>query len=245
MTIETVRSHARCRVLIVNDAAAPSSEVTDCLQRAGFEVAITPDGTGALRLARSTAPDVVVLDIVLPDIDGLWVCRELRSFSDAYVVLGSMCDSASSVIAGLTAGADDVVRLPWHAEELLARIRAMLRRPRRHDGHAEADTGAGRGEVRVFGTLSIDVEARRVVVGDEPVALTRTEFDILAALSARPAAVVSRHELLATVWGRSWAGEKNVIDVHIGHLRRKLEDDPAVPRFVVNVRGAGYRMGTG
>lgn len=231
MSIDIASSEARFRVLMVNDTAALTTEAVGCLQRAGFEVDLVRDGNGALRLARMTNPDVVVLDVVLPDIDGLMVCRELRTFSDAYVLLASMCNSATSVIGGLCAGADDVVKAPLHPGELLARIQAMLRRPRSRQGCSspDADVTGGRGEVRIFGALSIDVDARRVVVANQPVALTRIEFDILAALSAQSAGVVRRRELLATVWGRSWAGEKNVIDVHIGHLRRKLGDNPAVP----------------
>ncbi|MGZ5378519.1 MAG: winged helix-turn-helix domain-containing protein, partial [Mycobacterium sp.] len=183
----------------------------------------------------------------LPGIDGLEVCRQLRTFSDAYVVMLTARDTELDTIVGLSVGADDYVIKPFSPRELVARIRAMLRRPRTAATPINAAAAATIDEPapRAFGPLSIDVQGRQVFIDDEPVLLTRTEFDILAALSSRPAVVFSRRQLLEAVWGDSWGGNEHLVDVHIGHLRRKLSDDPADPRYVITVRGVGYRMGSG
>ena len=198
-------------------------------------------GAAALEVARDVDPDVVVLDLGLPGIDGLEVCRQLRTFSDAYVVMLTARDTEVDTIVGLSVGADDYVTKPFSPRELVARIRAMLRRPR--------TVGAVTPEIatpaRVFGPLSIEVESRQVCLEGESIPLTRTEFDILAALSSRPGVVWSRRHLIDAVWGEPWVGNDHLVDVHVGHLRRKLGDDPADPRFVYTVRGGGYRMGTG
>nr|MDT0522836.1 response regulator transcription factor [Streptomyces sp. DSM 41633] len=165
------------------------------------------------------------------------VCRQLRTFSDAYVVMLTARDTETDTIVGLSVGADDYMTKPFSPRELVARIRAMLRRPR------VAAPGATDG--RVFGALRIDVDGRQVFLHDEPIMLTRTEFDLLAALSARPGVALSRRQLLESVWETTYVGNEHLVDVHIGHLRRKLGDDPADPLYVITVRGVGYRMGTG
>jgi DNA-binding response OmpR family regulator len=189
---------------------------------------------------------VVVLDLGLPGIDGLEVCRQLRTFSDAYVVMLTARDTEVDTIVGLSVGADDYVTKPFSPRELVARIRAMLRRPRSVSPPV-APGGAGSSELppRVFGPLSIDVASRQVFLDVEPIPLTRTEFDILAALSSRPGVVWSRRQLIDAVWGEPWVGNDHLVDVHVGHLRRKIGDNPADSRFVLTVRGVGYRMGTG
>jgi DNA-binding response OmpR family regulator len=224
------------RALVVDDERALAEIVASYLKRDGFEVAVTGDGVDAVALARDTDPDVVVLDLGLPGMDGLEVCRALRTFSDAYVVMLTARGDEVDTLVGLAVGADDYVTKPFSPRELVARIRAMLRRPR--------SIGATSREVslRVFGPLSIDVEGRQVSLGGQHVSLTRTEFDVLAALSARPGVVFSRRQLIEVVWGEGWVGDEHLVDVHIGHLRRKLGDDPAAPRFVTTVRGIGYRM---
>ena len=198
-------------------------------------------------LAREIDPDVVVLDLGLPGIDGIEVCRELRTFSDAYVVMLTARDTELDTVVGLSVGADDYVTKPFSPRELVARIRAMLRRPRTAPAYETPRPGPGGTEAppRVFGALRIDVAGREVFLGEEPVMLTRTEFDVLAALSSRPGVVFSRRQLIEAVWGESWVGNEHLVDVHVGHLRRKLGDDPAAPRYVTTVRGVGYRMGTG
>ena len=229
------------RALVVDDEAALADVVASYLHRDHFEVTVCHTGAEALAVAREVDPDVVVLDLGLPGIDGLEVCRQLRTFSDAYVVMLTARDTEMDTIVGLSVGADDYVTKPFSPRELVARIRAMLRRPR--------TVGAVTPEIatpaRVFGPLSIEVESRQVCLEGESIPLTRTEFDILAALSSRPGVVWSRRHLIDAVWGEPWVGNDHLVDVHVGHLRRKLGDDPADPRFVYTVRGVGYRMGTG
>lgn len=231
------------RALVVDDEAALADVVASYLRRDQFDVTVSHTGAEALAVAREVDPDVVVLDLGLPGIDGLEVCRQLRTFSDAYVVMLTARDTEMDTIVGLSVGADDYVTKPFSPRELVARIRAMLRRPR--GGPAAAVPRAEVAPPRVFGPLSIDVASRQVFLDGELIPLTRTEFDILAALASRPGVVWGRRQLIDTVWGEPWVGNDHLVDVHVGHLRRKLADDPADPRFVFTVRGVGYRMGSG
>lgn len=228
------------RALVVDDEAPLADVVASYLHRDHFEVTVCHTGAEALSAAREVDPDVVVLDLGLPGIDGLEVCRRLRTFSDAYVVMLTARDTEVDTIVGLSVGADDYVAKPFSPRELVARIRAMLRRPRTVGTTPEAMT-----PVRTFGPLSIEVDSRQVFLAGEPIPLTRTEFDILAALSSRPGVVWTRRQLIDAVWGEPWVGNDHLVDVHVGHLRRKLADDPAEARFVLTVRGVGYRMGSG
>jgi DNA-binding response OmpR family regulator len=185
---------------------------------------------------------VVVLDLGLPGLDGIEVCRQLRTFSDCYVVMLTARSDEVDKLVGLGMGADDYLTKPFSPRELVARVRVMLRRPRTGPaaaGHALDEPP------RVFGSIRVDVTAREVHVDGAAVELTRTEFDLLAALSARPRMAFSRRQLIEAVWGEGWVGDEHLVDVHVGHLRRKLGDDPAAPRFVRTVRGVGYRMGEG
>ena len=230
---------------MVDDEVPLAEVVASYLRREQFDVSLAHSGADALVQAREIDPDVVILDLALPGIDGVEVCRQLRTFSDAYVVMLTARDTEMDTIVGLSVGADDYVTKPFSPRELVARIRAMLRRPRTVATPSSAAAVADEPPPRAFGPLSIDVAGRQVFIDDEPVLLTRTEFDILAALSSRPAVVFSRRQLLEAVWGDSWGGNQHLVDVHIGHLRRKLSDDPAAPRYVITVRGVGYRMGRG
>jgi DNA-binding response OmpR family regulator len=243
------RNPDRCvagyRALVVDDEVPLATVVASYLEREQFEVSIAHNGHDAVAMAREIDPDVVVLDLALPGIDGLEACRQLRTFSDAYVVMLTARDTEMDTVIGLSVGADDYVTKPFSPRELVARIRAMLRRPRTVPTAAEAAAAADQPPPRVFGPLRIDVAAREVFIEDQHITLTRTEFDVLAALSARPGVVLSRRQLLDAVWAESWGGNEHLVDVHIGHLRRKLGDDPAVPRYVITVRGVGYRMGSG
>jgi len=231
------------RALVVDDEAALADVVASYLRRDHFEVTVCHSGAEALTAAREVDPDVVVLDLGLPGIDGLEVCRQLRTFSDAYVVMLTARDSEVDTIVGLTVGADDYLTKPFSPRELVARIRAMLRRPR--SVAAPVPHGGGEDPPRVFGSLAIDIAGREAFLDGEPIALTRTEFDILAALSSRPGVVWSRRQLIDAVWGEPWVGNDHLVDVHVGHVRRKLGDDPADARFLHTVRGVGYRMGSG
>jgi DNA-binding response OmpR family regulator len=230
------------RVLVVDDEQALADLVASYLTRDGFEVSMAHDGQQAIDQARQVDPDVMVLDLGLPRIDGVEVCRVVRTFSDCYIIMLTARTEEVDKLIGLSVGADDYLTKPFSPRELLARVHAMLRRPR-----ASTTSGVPAEEAppRVFGALSVDVAGREVHRDGEPVALTRTEFDLLEALSARPAMVFSRRQLVDAVWDESWVGDEHLVDVHVGHLRRKLGDDPSSPRYVRTVRGVGYRMGDG
>ncbi|WP_300463032.1 winged helix-turn-helix domain-containing protein [uncultured Nocardioides sp.] len=205
-----------------------------------FAEAIEHADQAPVEAARAVDPDVVVLDLGLPSLDGVEVCRQLRTFSDAYVVMLTARSEEVDTLIGLSVGADDYLTKPFSPRILMARIQAMLRRPRPSGASSDVLEGA-----RTFGALVIDPLGRDVWLEEEPVALTRTEFDLLAALSERPRMAFSRRQLIDAVWGPSWVGDEHLVDVHVGHLRRKLDDDATQARFIRTVRGVGYRMGTG
>jgi DNA-binding response OmpR family regulator len=232
------------RALVVDDEVPLAEVVASYLEREQFEVIVADNGVDAVVVARELDPDVVILDVGLPGIDGLEVCRQLRTFSDAYVVMLTARDTEIDTVLGLTVGADDYITKPFSPRELVARIRAMLRRPRVLQTTKSAPERVA-APPRRFGPLTIDVGAREVRIDDEPILLTRTEFDILEALSGRPGMVLTRRQLLEIVRDGPWVGNEHLVDVHIGHLRRKLGDDAARPRYIATVRGVGYRMGTG
>ncbi|MBJ7339246.1 response regulator transcription factor [Mycolicibacterium sp.] len=231
------------RALVVDDEVPLTEVVASYLAKEMFDVSVAHTGADAVAMAREIDPDVVILDLSLPGIDGLEVCRRLRTFSDAYVVMLTARDTEIDTIVGLSVGADDYVTKPFSPRELVARIRAMLRRPR--TATVDVSVAVAGPPPRQFGPLSIDVASRQVFLDGEPVMLTRTEFDVLSTLSSRPGMVFSRRQLLEAVWGDSWVGSDHLVDVHVGHVRRKLGDDPTAPRYVITVRGVGYRMGGG
>jgi DNA-binding response OmpR family regulator len=226
------------RVLVVDDEEPLARLVADYLAREGFRTDIAADGEAAVRLARQETPDLVVLDLMLPGIDGVEVCRQLRTFTDAYVIMLTARAEEVDMLISLAVGADDYMTKPFSPRELTARAKAMLRRPR---AAAAAETAA----VRRFGELAVDPAAREVSVAGVPVELTRLEFDLLDALSARPRVAFSRRQLVERVWGPDWFGDDHIVDVHVVRLRRKLGEDAASPRYVLTVRGVGYRMGSG
>jgi DNA-binding response OmpR family regulator len=230
------------RVLVVDDERALADLVASYLTRDGFEVSMAHDGQQAIDKARQVDPDVMLLDLGLPLIDGVEVCRVVRTFSDCYIVMLTARTEEIDKLIGLAVGADDYLTKPFSPRELLARIHAILRRPRASSGSGQP---SAEGPPRVFGALSIDVAAREVHLDGEAVGLTRTEFDLLEALSARPKLVFSRRQLIDAVWDQTWVGDEHMVNVHVGHLRRKLGDDPTSPRFVLTARGVGYRMGSG
>ena len=225
------------RVLVVDDEKPLVGIITSYLEREGFEVVQAFDGPTALERARSDDPALVLLDLMLPGIDGIEVCRQIRQFTDAYIIILTARDEEVDKIVGLSVGADDYLVKPFSPRELIARIRAMMRRPRQSQVPAA--------EAVVVGDLVVDLEARVVTVADEQIDLTRTEFDLLAAMGRRPRAALARRELIDEVWGADWYGDEHVVDVHVGHLRRKLGDDAAEPRFIRTVRGIGYGLGEG
>ncbi|HZJ04350.1 MAG TPA: response regulator transcription factor [Nocardioidaceae bacterium] len=234
------RPRSGLRAMVVEDERELAALVGSYLERDGFEVTLSVDGTEAVTLAREVDPDVIVLDLGLPGLDGVEVCRQVRTFSDAYVVMLTARSEEVDTLIGLSVGADDYMTKPFSPGELMARVQAMLRRPR-----PLGQAGGSSGTTLTFGPLGIDPVGRDVWLDGDPVALTRTEFDLLAALAARPAMAFSRRQLIEAVWGLAWVGDEHLVDVHIGHLRRKLGDDAQQTRFVRTVRGVGYRMGAG
>lgn len=229
------------RALVVEDERALADVVASYLTREGFEVEVAVEGEEAVRRARELDPDVVVLDVGLPGIDGIEVCRLLRTFSDCYVVMLTARADEVDTLVGLSVGADDYMTKPFSPRELVARIRAMLRRPRVVPQTRSTEAAPP----VVVGDLLIDIPAREVRVAGEQVPLTRTEFDVLAALAVRPNAVLSRATLIEAVWGGNWVGDEHLVDVHVLHVRQKLGDTAEQQRFVRTVRGVGYRIGTG
>lgn len=234
------------RALVVDDAAENRMLVSALLIQQGFQVDQAADGEAAVETAEKTSPDLIVLDIGLPDIDGVEVCRRVRSFSDAHVLMLTAQDTELDKVVGFEAGADDYVTKPFSVAELVGRVKAVLRRTRRsaiapaaHAAPAAADTS------RTFGSLTIDPIAREVTLEGTPLDLTRIEFDLLDTFTAEPRVAFSRAQLLERVWGPNWFGDDHLVDVHVSNLRRKLADDPRSPDFVCTVRGVGYRMGAG
>ncbi|MDH7486860.1 MAG: response regulator transcription factor [Anaerolineae bacterium] len=220
------------KILVVDDEPTIVSTVQAYLEREGYTVYTAMDGLAALKAARAFRPDLVVLDIMLPGMDGIEVLRRLRQESDVYVLMLARADETDKVV-GLTVGADDYLTKPFSPRELVARVKAILRRGR----------NAARGEpVLAFHRLRIDPDARRVWKDDEPVEMTAIEFDILHALARHRGRVLSREQLIEQVWGHDYYGDERVVDVHIGRIRKKLEDDPANPVLIVTVRGVGYRL---
>jgi DNA-binding response OmpR family regulator len=224
------------RVLVVDDEVPLTQAVGRYLEREGFAVSVAHTGPDAVTVARASQPVLIVLDFMLPGFDGIEACRQIRDFSDAYIIMLTARDEEVDKILGLAMGADDYIVKPFSPRELIARIRAMLRRPR-----LSAPGASGPGTITV-GALTIDTEARTAAVDDDDIDLTRTEFDLLAAMASRPRAALTRRQLIDAVWGPGWYGDEHVVDVHVGHLRTKLGDDANDPRFIRTVRGIGYGM---
>jgi DNA-binding response OmpR family regulator len=222
---------AGAHVLIVEDAPEFQQLLQQVLGVEGYRVTTAGDGDRALEMARALDPDLVVLDLVLPGMDGIEVCRQLRGFSDAYILMVTSRTEEVDMLVGLAVGADDYLTKPFSPRELLARIGAMLRRPR------SVETAK---RVRMIGDLTIDIEAREVRVDGVDVELTRIEFDLLATLAANENRVHSRTALLEAVWGADWVGDTHVVDVHIANLRRKI--DATGRKHIRTVRGIGYRL---
>jgi DNA-binding response OmpR family regulator len=230
-------------ILVVDDEPPIIDLVRGYLEREGYTVHAVGDGPGAVAAVRDLAPDVVILDVMLPGLDGMEVCRRIRAFSDAYVLMLTARSEEIDRVVGLAVGADDYLTKPFSPRELVARVKALLRRPRTipvDDGTADAAEGAGRGPGPRG--LTIDEPRRSVSVDGERVAVTTTEFEILAVLARDPGVVITRQALLDAVWGVDFVGDDHLVDVHVANLRRKLGDAPESPRFIETVRGAGYRL---
>jgi DNA-binding response OmpR family regulator len=234
-----VRTDPR-RALVVEDTPSARMLVTALLTQQGFAVATADSGESGLAVARELDPELVVLDVGLPGTDGFSACRELRAFSDAYVLMLTAQDTELDKVIGFEAGADDYITKPFSTPEFIARVQALLRRPRR-----VASAPAAAPDVRTFGALTIDPGAREVTLDGVPLNLTRREFDLLEVLSGSPRVAFTRAQLLERVWGENWFGDDHLVGVHISNLRRKLGDDGRNPAFVLTVRGIGFRMGPG
>ncbi|MFZ0325338.1 MAG: response regulator transcription factor [Actinomycetes bacterium] len=230
------------RVLVVDDEQALAGVIASYLEREGFAVDLAHDGPTAVAAARDHRPDLVVLDVMLPGFDGVEVCRQVRGFSDAYIIMLTARDEEVDKVVGLSVGADDYLVKPFSPRELIARVRAMLRRPRTVTGAASGADSEPESEPLVVGGLLVDTIAHRASLDGTPIDLTRTEFDLRSTLAARPRAAFTRRQLIDAVWGPEWYGDEHVVDVHVGHLRRKLGDDATNPTYIRTVRGVGYGM---
>ncbi|MFN8098724.1 MAG: response regulator transcription factor [Dermatophilaceae bacterium] len=225
-------------ILVVDDEAAIRTLLRAYLLDAGFRVSVAATGADALRrIGTDEAPDVVLLDIGLPDIDGLDVLRTLRRTSDVYVILVTARTEEVDRIVGLSVGADDYVTKPFSPREVVARVQSVLRRARDHNAALAPEDPVLR-----FAGLSLDPVRRELVVGGSPAALSTLEFDLLHALARSPGRVFSRAQLLEGVWGYDFYGDERVVDVHVRSMRRALGDDAADPRFIGTVRGVGYKF---
>lgn len=222
------------KILVIDDEPSIVNLVQAYLKPEGYEVFTAADGPAGLKAARVFKPDLVILDVMLPGMDGLELLSKLRRESEVYVIMLTARTEETDKIVGLSVGADDYVTKPFSPRELVARVKAALRR---------LQTGAGSGRREAGGVLAfrhvrIDIGARQVTVDDQPVELTASEFDLLHALAENRGRVLSREQLLEKVWGGQYFGEMRVVDVHLGHARAKL----GRPDLIATVRGVGYRF---
>jgi two-component system, OmpR family, response regulator RegX3 len=220
-------------VLLVEDERSIAEPFASALNRSGFRTTVAGTGEEAMALMDEIRPDVVLLDLSLPDTDGRDVCRRLRLESDVPIIMVTASGTVTDRVVGLELGADDYVVKPFATGEVIARIRAVLRR--RPGGTAEEQELA-------IGELRIDLGARRTWLSNRELELTRKEFDLLARLARDAGRVVTREALMSDVWDLNWFGSTKTLDVHIAWLRRKLDDDPADPKYIHTVRGVGFRL---
>lgn len=227
----------RLRVLVIEDEVELATVVASYFEHEGYLVETAVDGPTAVEKARDSRPDLIVLDLMLPGFDGIEVCRQVRTFSDAYILMLTARDEEVDKIVGFAVGADDYLVKPFSPRELIARSKAILRRPRTEGEGQETSSTALH-----YGELTLDPASRIVSVGDVVVDLTRTEFDLLEIMVESPKNIFSRRQLLEHVWGGDWYGEIHVVDVHVGHLRKKLTEAGLAESAIRTVRGVGYGM---
>lgn len=227
-------SESKPTILVVDDDAALAEMLQIVLRQEGFDTEWVSTGDGAMDAFHAVAPDLVLLDLMLPGRDGVEICRDIRGESGVPVIMLTAKSDTLDVVAGLEAGADDYVAKPFRAKELVARIRTRLRRFG-NDTPQENEL--------TIGDLSISVSGHSVHRGDEEIALTPLEFDLLLALARRPNQVFSRETLLSQVWGYRHAADTRLVNVHVQRLRSKIELDPEHPKIVITVRGIGYKAG--
>jgi two-component system response regulator RegX3 len=222
------------RILVADDELAISDAVGYALRGEGFEVETVADGEAALEVAQADGFDVLILDLMLPKLSGIEVCRRLRAQSDIPILMLTAKDAEVDRVLGLEAGADDYVTKPFSMPELVSRVRAMLRR-------RELDRADGTRTLRLGG-LELDLARHRVTVDGESVQLTPSEFRVLTLLAAQPERVFSRREIMQHLWDSSYVGDQRACDIHISNIRRKIERDAGVPERLLTVRGVGYRL---
>lgn len=225
---------ATSKILIVDDEKSIRNLVRSYLESEDYSVLEANDGEQAVRLTREQSPDLVVLDVGMPVRDGIEALREIRTFSDVYVVMLTARAEEVDKLIGLSVGADDYLTKPFSPRELVARIKAVLRRQRASTATTD--------DALVFATLTVDQARRQVTVAGSPVELTTLEFDLLAALAAQPGRVFSRRQLIEAIWGWDYYGDERVVDVHIRKLRKALGDDATEPTIIGTVRGVGYKF---
>ena len=228
--------------VVVDDDADIRMLLRDVLEMAGFAVHEASCGNAGIELVREVQPDLVTLDLGLPDVDGITVCRTIRAFTDAYVLMITARADEIDRLLGLEIGADDFVNKPFSPREVQARVAALFRRPRHLPTAIPAEPGPPEHEVLRHGELEVDLDARIVMLTGTELELTRIEFDLLATMLGSPRRVWTREMLLHSVWGSDWASDHHLVEVHVGNLRRKLGDDARTARWIKTVRGVGYRL---
>lgn len=233
MTPTDTRQH---RILLIEDEPGLAESVRYALEAEGFDVEVAATGTSGLEAARTLQPDLVLLDLMLPEMSGLDVCRQIRSLSDVPIVMLTAKDSEADKVTGLELGADDYLTKPFSMRELIARVRAHLRRATRSGVLAESN------EVLRGGGIELDIDAHVTRVSGNEVELRPKEFVLLESLMRRKNRLAARHTLIDEVWGPSYFGDTKTLDVHIKRLREKLETDSSRPKHIVTVRGLGYKF---
>jgi two-component system, OmpR family, response regulator RegX3 len=224
------------RILVVEDEESLADSVRYNLEREGYSVSVAPDGRRALERYRTDPPSLVILDLMLPEVSGLDVCRTIRSESDVPIIMVTAKDSEADKVAGLELGADDYVTKPFSMRELVSRVRANLRRTRPHAVPAPGD------EILEGGPVRMDVARHEVAVRQDAVSLPPKEFELLETFLRRKGRLLTRDFLIEEVWGPGYFGDTRTLDVHVKRLRRKLEDDPHQPDHLLTVRGLGYKF---
>jgi DNA-binding response OmpR family regulator len=228
-------TRAPLRILVVDDDENLRRLIAAYLEKEGYQVAQAADGRAALVQLREGAPNLVVLDLMLPGLSGIEVAKQIRAKGSIPILMLTAKGSEEDILEGFESGADDYLVKPFSPKVLVARVRAVLRRSGAEPGEEAAST-------ITVGGLSIDPRGREVIVAGRPVELTATEFELLRVLADHPGWVYSREDLLEAVWGFNYLGDSRLVDVHVANLRRKLGDDPAEPRYIHTVRGAGYKI---
>jgi len=223
------------KVLVVDDEETMVRSLSTLLAQEGYAVATAVDGRGALEAARSERPDLILLDVMLPELDGVEVCRQIRAWSTVPIIMLTAKTAEVDKVVGLEVGADDYVTKPFSPRELVARVKANLRR-------AQMQVDQAQQEQLAAGDVTIDIASRRVEVAGRSVTLSPKEFDLLRTLVSHAGRVLGRDFLLNTVWGQDFFGDTRTLDVHIRWLREKIEDDPGKPVRIETIHGVGYRF---